>query len=561
MPVTYKLLQRTLKCATKRSLLSTKMDDTLLRTFSFAHLRNHFLVYYTIDFIVRRSTRKVTDMFYPKGQGVKWSIAFSLGVLLFLATKTGADYPAINVSIVVFGRVAVKGVTSLSVTEPPYEVAYERIKQAYQDRFIIDYLQTRAPPCLSIIPAEVPEECLPWWYYKLKALDHVIIFITPGNVFGTLSCGVNDTSLNLLAADWNALMVNTAAGIEISERSTFSTSLSFTSVAAWQYVDFTQILIAHLKWKSVFLVWDEPSVPVFESLAKGVMKALSQTGSRVASRLHTVNSSTTRFSFGPTLHFFGNISRVMFFYGHATQLRRLLQAREAFQSLLVLQPFNEGRTGSNQLRGQRKVELAREFRRRSLLKYNASYAPGNDLIDILMDGYIAVSLIGQVLNETLSGGQDPSNGRGLADSFLNRTFHTAEFGDVYIDAKGQRKDGRAVAHYNVEQINRLPFLAQHASDSDVLSPLINLTDWPGAPWPPPSEPKCGYRGDSPTCRTTGAAETFSGAVLASIALIGACASLVVRTIKQQRRRESEWWIVDTRNLYMDRGQTSIADGC
>ncbi|OQV12294.1 hypothetical protein BV898_13406 [Hypsibius exemplaris] len=45
--------------------------------------------------------------------------------------STGVTAPTAKMSIAVYGRVAAQGVASLSISEPSYEVAYERIKRRY----------------------------------------------------------------------------------------------------------------------------------------------------------------------------------------------------------------------------------------------------------------------------------------------------------------------------------------------------------------------------------------------------------------------------------------------
>ncbi|OWA50332.1 hypothetical protein BV898_14853 [Hypsibius exemplaris] len=96
-----------------------------------------------------------------------------------------------KVSIVVYGRIASQGATSLSVTEPPYEVAFERIKGDFGDHFDLRYVQTSAFPCLSAL---LTNASLAWWYNQRQEADHTFVFITPGG--SGLLCDASDASVH-----------------------------------------------------------------------------------------------------------------------------------------------------------------------------------------------------------------------------------------------------------------------------------------------------------------------------------------------------------------------------
>ncbi|OQV15435.1 hypothetical protein BV898_10443 [Hypsibius exemplaris] len=454
-----------------------------------------------------------------------------------------------RVSIVVYGQVTSQGTVSLSVGEPPYEVAAEAIRQEYRDRFAVNYVQTRAPPCLSALKTNAgAEDSLAWWYYQelqqqqrqrqQQLSGHAVVFVTPGG--SVADCAANDTSLNALFVNWNTLMINTNSGLKMSGREFTPTSLTLASVDGVRFIDLALGLIVHYEWKSVFILWDESSVNIFRSMAYGLASNLKEMASHVTYELCHIKSSASNFTYEETLWRFGNISRVLLYYGHAAQLRRILVylateastlpslygnptwryddkddkiARLAFQSLLVLQPLDEEVVSSaNQ---QSRQALGEEFRKRSAQKYNSSYAPGNDVTKVILAGYVAILLLAQVLSEAWEDGQDLVDGRRLADRFLNRTFNTTHFGEVFIDRNGERKQSVGVFHYNAKRNIRQAssfsdfssrthtcgaeaFLAKYATGPDVLRILRTDLEWPGVAWPPTTQPQCGYLGD--TCR-------------------------------------------------------------
>ncbi|OWA50330.1 hypothetical protein BV898_14851 [Hypsibius exemplaris] len=498
-----------------------------------------------------------------------------------------------KVSIVVYGRVASQGATSLSITEPPYEVAFERIKGDLGDHFDLRYVQTSAFPCLSALPTNASNaDDLAWWYNQRQEADHTFVFITPGG--SGLLCDANDASVHAMADNWNTLAFNTVSGLEIPARTApFSTSLSLTSVGAAAYVSNALTLAARYQWESIFILLDESSVPAFRALALALDKGLRRMSLAKVQFYRIRSTPSSRFHLKQTLWTFGNASRVMFYYGHATQLRLLLitaaaynmigehyvyvatemmpapslygnlswfngdeddeEARRAFQSLLILQPLDVASQQTNRT-GSDKGELLAEFRKRSQRKYNTTYAPGNDLATVLLDSYVAVLLIGQILHETLEERQDLSDGRRLADRFLNRTFHIADFGDVFVDEKGQRKDSHAVAYYDVVSDVRQIFLVEYASSPGAMSAVNGPIPWTRGAWPLISRPSCGYRGD--TCPATGSPGLWTGATIGGCMGIGFCAVVLLRWIKHRISEMEPCWILQQHLRFRDENHPS-----
>ncbi|OQV18899.1 hypothetical protein BV898_06961 [Hypsibius exemplaris] len=486
-----------------------------------------------------------------------------------------------KISIVVYGRVASQGVTSLSITEPPFEVAFERIKEELGDRYDLSYIQTTAFPCLSALPSyDNGADNLAWWYNKRHQVNHSFIFLTPGGS-GVL-CDASDGSVHSLADNWNTLAFNTVSGLEIQARiPPFSTSFSFTSVGATGYIENALALAAYYKWSSIFTLWDESSVPSFRALALGLDKGLRRT---TILREFCSIKSTPSFDFTQTLWAFGNVSRVMFYYGHAAQLRRLLitaatfnmigeqyvyvatemmpapslygnlswykgdaddeVARRAFESVLILQSLD---AASQTNKTQRyRGELLVEFRKRSLLKYNTTYAPGNDLATVLLDGYITVLLVGQVLHEALENHDDLSDGRGLASRLLNRTFNTADFGEIFVDKNGQRKSSQAVAYFDVVRNVRQIFLVQYASSPGSLKPVNEQIPWPRGAWPSLPRLICGYRGD--TCPTSRSPGVWIGSTTGVCVAIILCSCVLLRWMKQFPSGWESSWLLEQQEL-------------
>ncbi|OWA50154.1 hypothetical protein BV898_14679 [Hypsibius exemplaris] len=414
-----------------------------------------------------------------------------------------------QITIVVFGQVTAQGTISLSVMEPPMEVAYEKIKSLYKDRFSIHYVRTLVPPCLSALQAnEDPKNMLAWWFYQLQSPDHVVIFISPG---WSPICPASDTSVSFLASNWNALLIYTTAAVEINDRSALSTLISAPSISIPQFIDLSVALIAHYNWTSIFALWDESSAPVFRSLFNGFQARLDR------------------------------------------------KARKAFQSVLLVQSAesNDDETSNKTNSFASTKNLALEFRRRSLAKYNATYAPGNDWTTTILDSYTDVLLIGQVLNETWANGQNITNGRGLADRFLNRTFLTPESGSVLFDANGVRQALLTIAHYDAVHDIRQPFLVRSNSGRQFLRRIGKDIDWPGGQFPPPSVPVCGFRG---ICNVSTTTKIIAGSVTMILLVLLVAGAFWVRWFRQHIFEAENYWILQRSDLHLPgfKGQSRLS---
>ena len=97
-------------------------------------------------------------------------------------TSTVVSRPRVDVTIVVFGQTTSRGFNSLSISEPPCEVAVDDLAKRYNQSFRFIYIPNDAHNCL--LTTHTDDDILAKYYYHLQAPGKVIILSTPGDPLG-----------------------------------------------------------------------------------------------------------------------------------------------------------------------------------------------------------------------------------------------------------------------------------------------------------------------------------------------------------------------------------------
>ncbi|GAV09541.1 hypothetical protein RvY_19056-2 [Ramazzottius varieornatus] len=83
----------------------------------------------------------------------------------------------------------------------------------------------------------------------------------------------------------------------------------------------------------------------------------------------------------------------------------------------------------------------------SATEYGLHYPLGEKPHDIVMANYDAVEILGLIMNETLTAGADPGDGRTVVKRVMNRTFPLS-YSRVYIEDFGERRNNFCVNDLN-----------------------------------------------------------------------------------------------------------------
>lgn len=106
-------------------------------------------------------------------------------LILYSVSAVSSSYVGNNVSakaqiaVAVFGRITMRGMTSLSISEPVLQTAVEDIARKYSQTLSITYTRTLAHSCL--LTCNDAADVLAQWYYRRENDGRAVVFVTPGD--------------------------------------------------------------------------------------------------------------------------------------------------------------------------------------------------------------------------------------------------------------------------------------------------------------------------------------------------------------------------------------------
>ncbi|XP_055351769.1 atrial natriuretic peptide receptor 2-like [Paramacrobiotus metropolitanus] len=486
----------------------------------------------------------------------------------------------LNVTIVSFGFPGGAEFISSAYSAPAMDVAVQDAMRLYNRtlNMEITYLDNRGMRDCNGVTA-LSEPLLAEWYYKQRISGNVNALIVPG-------C-VTDNTIGHLVSNWDMLLITTASSNgnaqDVIKRPTWITT-AFISTGA--YIEVYLDLLHMFQWRSVMVITDRDSPPVYGAVARKVIAGISGIlGYSVSQKEIFTRDNATMLRFPTLLRDFSRISRVMLIFGRGPVVRNLLisagklnmtngeyvyvamepfrnrlygrmdwqyndtddpMAREAFRSLLLVQPAD-----SLIPQPEKNRRFSVQVLNRSETAYNNSYQLKDQPFPIIAAGYSAVMALAQVLNNLVVGlpGFDFSKGALIAQEFLGRSFPTrAE--DVYFNEAGERRTDMVVSYCNGSE-SFTPILIKRKAEDHLLA--INNVTWPNGVWPPPNEPKCGYFGQK--CVSLEAQTAFWNTVKGvGFGVFGAIAVIFTVVLYRMRRNLQEkmlkdvWWRIDNSQM-------------
>ncbi|OQV14574.1 hypothetical protein BV898_11193 [Hypsibius exemplaris] len=482
-----------------------------------------------------------------------WAVVPLLHLLSWLS-MAGTVSGKLSVEIVTMGY-AYGNPTgpSLMFQGPALELSAIHMNRTYNETMDVKHtwlIEKRIRSCPEMI--ENSDYIMSKWYYDTSR--------KPANVtaFITSACGPGEAiNSNRLAGHWDVLYMSTAqsdATLRNAPRSPTWVTTSHNTFSS--YTRLYLNLFQRYGWTTLFVIYDESSMPSLTGMWDSLQAATADTSSKLTKTVRKVNSRAS-INYADLLSDFHKGSRVLLLFANAGVLRKLMVqaalmnltteeyvyitvepfkfallgnltwqygdefdeiARKAFQSVLVLQPLVEPPLTADIVR-----ELAPTFIEMSQREFNFSYTISEMNGPGMTSSYAGVSVFGQVVQEALN--MDPpfhfASGRAWKRLFLNRTFQT-DAGEIYIDEKGERANNLSIAYFDGNSTRCIAFLTQRADVNE----LVQLGDdfWPG--WqkdPPSNEPECGFQGNAPKCLDKASrilSMAVAVAVTGSVILIG-----------------------------------------
>ncbi|XP_055355619.1 atrial natriuretic peptide receptor 1-like, partial [Paramacrobiotus metropolitanus] len=354
------------------------------------------------------------------------------------------------------------------------------------------------------------------------------------------------------ATQLDKLIITTVATSPNLRKKTLTPTWIGTTCNSFQiYLTMVLSVVKRFRWTSVGVICDTgANAGGYPEFASESAKILITNGRQVYQEFYSSKTATVADRMD-VLRRMNDRARVYFYFGDYNEFRRLLLAaanlimtngehvyipmagfrkssapgyyswnkgdsddeivRQAYRSVLLME-LNEavyGRTNRSGNFTQQMIDGSKEL-------YNYTYKPFELVTPHPAATYATMMVLAQVMEQLRSTGNQEvwSSGRQFAKQFMNRTF-TTDVGDVCIDEVGERLPAI--------NLNQLDWNTSRVRALYVLKvpefTLVEAGEEPQwlIPWPPPNEPRCGFRGDAPNCHPKGTMETIIGASVGTIA--------------------------------------------
>ncbi|XP_055353827.1 atrial natriuretic peptide receptor 1-like [Paramacrobiotus metropolitanus] len=449
----------------------------------------------------------------------------------------------VNLEIITLAFLYPVNLGSMPYVGPAYRMALETIRQSY--------------PRLNITQTIISDKK----YNECTAFATDVVYLTAEHLNAQLAPGKHrdkcSASVMLFsgcaeiqeivpyATQLDKLIITTVATNPTLRKKTITPTWIGTTCNSFQvFLSMVFRIAQKFNWTSVAIVADLSANPAYKQLSGDSANILNTNGRQgyQESYSSTIITNAERTAM---LRRLNDRARVYVYYGDFGEFRRLLLAasnlsmtngehvyipmagfrksrepgyyswdkgdsddeivKQAYRSVLLME-FNEavyGKTNGSRNFSQEMIQGSREM-------FNYTYKPFERVTPHPAATYETMLILAQVMEELRSTGNQEvwSSGRKLAKQFWNRTF-TTEIGDVWIDEVGERLPVMSLTQleWNSTRVRTLYVLKVPEFT------LVETGEEPRwlIPWPPPNEPRCGFRGDAPICHPKGALETIIGA--------------------------------------------------
>ncbi|XP_055334076.1 atrial natriuretic peptide receptor 2-like [Paramacrobiotus metropolitanus] len=420
---------------------------------------------------------------------------------------------------------------SLPYLGPAFDLSFERIKTVYPN---LHFQQT-------MIADSTYRDCTDWGAdsvnHTAPHLFREIYDVHRNACMATMLIfpGCDDMVQILpVLTELNLLMITSVATLPILRNKILTpTWIGMTANSFYIYIRLFDNLCALFNWHTLGFLVDKSFDTGMAIFGVQLSKIFSRVGFQPYLELYNSKEGVDRVAI---LNRLNAKARIYFFFGESGEFRQILKTaaglnmtmgehvyvigtpfrlstapgylswnkgdaddaivRQAYRSVLIVEA-DESVYGKTKSSGT----FSQEIINRSRLDYNYTYRPFQPISPHPAATYASMMIIAQVMEELrISGNVEIwSSGRKLAKRLMNRTFST-DVGDIYIDPVGERNPQACVNQltWNTSEIRTL--LVQTVPDFVLRWSNQTAVEWPG-PWPPPNEPRCGFRGDNPKCST------------------------------------------------------------
>ncbi|XP_055333862.1 atrial natriuretic peptide receptor 1-like [Paramacrobiotus metropolitanus] len=433
-------------------------------------------------------------------------------------TNAGLQSTVLNISLVVISDTSTEGYQALPFLGPALSLAVEHVSAKYNGamNFSLHFIGKRG--CKEVGSNAI--SMISEWHYRERNDRDLTIYIVP-------SCA-DDTEMPYFHTQWDTLWISTvSAGPKIRRRDLYPTWISTNFFLVSECAELFLEILNKYNWTSIAVIIDNSPPPFYFILATTFLNIV-KSQKHIVSIVRNIETKAGSTGFRSILESIRTISRVVLYFGAEPALWDFLWTAymlnmtngeyvyllvennmfrpiswqnsdrndsvllQAFHSVLIVNPSeNSENVGT-------KMQLGKEFLRRTEQDYNFTYPISNQPYALIVGSYMTVFALAEAINDTITSGDRANcSGVALARLLLNRTF-TDDFGNsMYIDSEGQRRTDFTVSFFNANG-SREPLLRKFGQTGDLLE-VTRLLVWVNSSFPPPNEPYCGYLNQKLSC--------------------------------------------------------------
>ncbi|XP_055338445.1 atrial natriuretic peptide receptor 1-like [Paramacrobiotus metropolitanus] len=387
------------------------------------------------------------------------------------------------------------------------------------------------------------------YYYRRKWSEQ--------NLMALITSGCGDSLITgMLAREWDVFMGATAFAYPATrDRSAYPSYVTFSSIQVSVLADTMFALLDRYNWTNVGLIYDTSNVPSYYELV-GVMQSQNK-ARRSPLRIGAVEVQLDKdkpFSPKPFLLTLKTYTRVIVLSMHPANVRKFMLAAHDLhmtngEYVYITATAAPGYYVSGNLTWEMhdgQDETQDTMASVNINRYNLSFYPGDDNpndynIAAYQAFYVYLQILSEIFNETR---KQAYGGASVARRMLGRQFPNAGFGEVFIDAGGQRQSQHCIQDLNITTGKFETAIRYDPYQKTLTNENNGELDFGGS-GPPKNEPPCGYLGNYCHSGDSDSSSRTIPAVTGTIAVLGFLLWYLYKRLEREHQLKSNSWMLDT----------------
>ncbi|OWA51022.1 hypothetical protein BV898_15524 [Hypsibius exemplaris] len=392
------------------------------------------------------------------------------------------------------------------------------------------------------------ENVLALYYYRIRRFSpenppDVTAFVMPGADAYVTGVGRFATELDKL------VLTSVAQASDFRNKDKWPTWITTGSISRAAIRTLFENLVKLYNWQTSSIICDVNSNSIFEAYSAYIRQVLQAATANAQVNRYVFDSRRIDMDYEKLLQLVKDTSRVIFYWGHANALHKLLIAAfrinmtEGDYVFLAFLPFRHVSFGDF---GWTEVSDNGNSREHEMSPHPTS---------TYMTMMALAEVVEEIRTEIKSSYSSKVSvaefgGRRCAARFINRTFTTDQTDSLTIDQVGER-----IVPMAVTQLDTETGIVSVVLQQDTVQLKLRVQKrviWPHNAWPVPARPFCGFHGEASACKKS-VHHSIQYGLGFGCALLGI---VVISVLFSQRMSKSlepvkdriSWWIIEPKLL-------------